>query len=195
MWFPWCRGRVMKRMMCLSSNSFYSKQLRVWVLVGVGLRLFLMPLAVHGDLLVMQFSAHFLAYHGKLMGDTLYPNQLVYPLPIYLLMAIMQFLFKPLMPYYHIGDVLDSSVLFGWFGAWYRPLYLFLLKAHYLPFDFAGAFLFTRWGNDDQSRLCMFRFWMLNPLLLFGTYMWGQFDVIPMFFTLLSLHFARQRSS
>jgi len=151
-----------------------------------------MPTAVHGDLLVMQFSAHFLAYHGKLIGDTLYPNQLVYPLPIYLLMALMQFLLKPLMPYYHIGDVLDSNVLFGWFNTWHRPIYLFLLKVHYLPFDYAGALLFTRWGNTEHSRLRLFRFWMLNPLLLFGTYAWGQFDIIPMFFTLLSLHYARQ---
>jgi hypothetical protein len=186
----------------------YSKQWIVLAAVGLGLRLLIMPLLVDPDLLIMQFSARSLAYDGTIVGNTLYPDQLVYPLPIYILMAGLQALFKPLMPHYNtMSGVCDGallqwintwgrSYLLPWLSGWFctpdRFLYIFLLKIHYLPFDIGCAFLLTRWGDDHQKRLRLFGFWMLNPILLYAVYAWGQFDIIPTFFVLLSLHYARK---
>jgi len=189
-------------------SLFHTREVIIIALVGLGLRLLLMPLFVDPDLLIMQFSAHFLAYHGSLVGQTLYPDQLAYPLPIYLLMAALQVLFKPLMPHFDTGIGICNGALLDWIGTWgrnyllpwlsgwfctsHRYLYLFLLKVHYLPFDFASSFLITRLVSNEQTRLRLFRFWMFNPIILYATYCWGQFDIIPVFFCLLSLYCARR---
>jgi Glycosyltransferase family 87 len=70
---------------------------------------------------------------------------------------------------------------------------LFSLKFWYLFFDLGAACLLWRMfrHNHRQVRLVL-GFWLFNPIILYDAYLHGQFDVIPIFFTVLALFLARQ---
>jgi len=70
---------------------------------------------------------------------------------------------------------------------------LFSLKIWYLFFDLGAALLLWRMFRRDhrQVRLVL-AFWLFNPIILYDAYLHGQFDVIPVFFTVLALCMATQ---
>jgi hypothetical protein len=74
-----------------------------------------------------------------------------------------------------------TSLLFG--GA------LWLLKLPYLIFDLLLAVLLYRLV-DPKKAIWAFGIWMFNPVNLYATYMMGQFDIIPTFFSVLSIYLA-----
>jgi len=140
-----------------------------------------MPFTVHGDLVGINKYAFLLVQQGYVP-----PVRMDYPPLAYYTVGFFQFLFKPIMPFF--GFALDSGEpLWGTSPHIFR--YFFLLKSHYLIFDFGISFLLLRLINDKQKRLSAFRFWMLNPLVIFTCYLQGQFDILPTFFVVLSLYF------
>lgn len=62
-----------------------------------------------------------------------------------------------------------------------------LLKLSYLIFDLTLALLLYKLVGSEKSKL-VFSLWLFNPISLYATYMIGQFDIIPTFFTFLSLY-------
>ncbi|GAC1563566.1 MAG: hypothetical protein NVS2B7_37550 [Herpetosiphon sp.] len=161
-----------------------TRQILVVALIGLGVRLLIMPFTVHGDLLVMEFSAHQIAYYGILIPKSVQENQLVYPVPIYLLLAAFQAMLRPLMPYYRdLGHMVTTQSVMGFYATPHKFRYLFLLKIQYLPFDFLLGWLLMQLRESLEDRIWVFKMWMLNPIVLYSTYMWGQFDIIPAMFT------------
>jgi len=158
-------------------RSIYLK----WLLIGLLVRLAFMPFTVHGDLVGINKYAFFLVHQGYVP-----PARMDYPPLAYYTVGFFQFLFKPIMPFF--GYAPDSGdPLWGTTSHIYR--YLFLLKSHYLIFDFGISFLLLRLIEDRKKRFLAFRLWMLNPLVIFTCYLQGQFDILPTFFVLLSLYF------
>ena len=161
-----------------------------WALLGLLLRLLLMPFTMHtdwrfvGDMVAMNAEAHKIAYHGQLYPPGGYP-----PLAYYT-MAFFLFLLKPLMPLYDVASPLGDGL--GWVETPHVFRYLFLLKSWYLIFDFAAAFLLLRLINEEGARLSAFKFWMVNPFLLYTAYIHGEFDILPLFAVVLSLYCAKQ---
>lgn len=156
-----------------------------WALVGLLLRLLVMPFTMHsdlqggGDIVWMNQVAN-----GIASGQTFYPT-VGYPPLAYYTMALFLFLFKPLMPLFPLSDATT------WPGTAHIFRYLFLLKVWYLPFDFAAAFLLTRLAADPGKALGAFKFWVLNPLVIYAGYIHGEFDIVPTFFLVLALWQAR----
>jgi Gpi18-like mannosyltransferase len=48
------------------------------------------------------------------------------------------------------------------------------------------AFLLTRFFKDQKTKERVFKIWMLSPVALYTSFMFGQFDIIPTFFVILS---------
>jgi hypothetical protein len=162
-------------------------------LLGLGLRLLLMPLALHidprftGDIVGLNQYAHLLVYDASssLRAAPLYP-----PLAYYTI-ALFQILLHPLVgapiPLEIFGresaiDLLGGSGIFR---------LLFSFKIWYLLFDFGSAYLLYRVFRHDRRKAHLaLAFWLLNPILIYGAYVHGQFDVVPVFFTVLSLYLA-----
>lgn len=64
------------------------------------------------------------------------------------------------------------------------------VKLPYIIFDLLAVFIFLKFFPAVKDASLAITFWIFNPVSLYATYMMGQFDIIPTFFTLLSVYFA-----
>ncbi|MFQ6066292.1 MAG: hypothetical protein ACE5K3_03320 [bacterium] len=158
------------------NEFFYLK----WVLIGLLIRLTFMPFTFHGDIRAMNWVAHFLTYHGSLRRE-----MMEYPPLAYYAMSFFQFLYRSFMPLY--ANTQEPAV--DWVHGPHVFRYLFLFKSYYLIFDFGTAFLLPCVIQDKNRGLSAFKFWMLNPVVIYSSYVIGQFDILPTFFVALSLYY------
>jgi len=160
-----------------------------WLLIGLLIRFFFMPITVHSDILGVYYRSSIVAYQGVSWFEFL-------PLLTTYLHAFFLLIFKPLILHtvgvfategygYAVPIVADSSV--------FRTLFLF--KVPYLLFDLGCAFLFLAILQDKKKGLGIFIFWMVNPVVIFATYIMGRYESLAIFFILLSLYYARNNSA
>lgn len=95
-------------------------------------------------------------------------------------------------------DYSSNAVVFNYPPSiyWFFGLFTFIfgqvtgfLKLPYLIFDILLGLLLYKLV-DFRKSLVILALWMFNPISLYSTYMMGQFDIIPMFFTVVSLYLA-----
>ena len=139
---------------------------KIWIILicAVILRLFLSFATFHPDIDALSKSSQFVS-SGHILNLYDYSSDklvLNYPPAIYLLFGIVNLIFSRNIPFF---------------------------KLSYLPFDIFLGFLIYKLVGPKKS-LLGFSFWMFNPINLYATYMMGQFDIIPTFFTVLSLYYA-----
>ncbi len=118
-------------------------------------------------------------------------NRFNYPPLVYFLHGSFASVFLPFT---------DSQLLKDFALDYTKPLgdiklnfHLLALKLPYLFFDLGIAFLLSGLFSEQRKRLLAFIFWLFNPLTFYASYMMGQFDVIPTFFTVLALYLAKRR--
>lgn len=70
--------------------------------------------------------------------------------------------------------------------------YLFLLKLPYLFFDIATAFLLLNFFTEIEKKKRVFILWLFNPFSIVLIYVFSNVDIIPVFFMVLSLYFAKK---
>lgn len=88
--------------------------------------------------------------------------------------------------------ILNYPPLIYWFFGFFNLFFngnLGLLKLPYLIFDILLGFLLYKMAEPKRA-LLIFAVWMFNPINLYSTYMMGQFDIIPTFFSVLSIYLA-----
>lgn len=159
-----------------------------------------MPFAAHSDLMSIFWSAHRITYDQRLAVR---------------LQALLRYfhagylwLLTPTLPptdslwVHHADDPLlnpfvspEAASTGAWFDFVSHPqVYrtLFLLKLPYLFFDLACAFLLYRLGSNNRESRLMFKFWWLNPILFFATYVFGRYEVLALFFILLSIYLVKE---
>lgn len=90
----------------------------------------------------------------------------------------------PGLPQYLIGPAGENAFRF-----------IFIMKFPYLIFDGLVAFLLLKMRNGVEEMPLGLKFWILNPVVIYSAYMFGQFDIIPALFILLSLYFAGSGNS
>jgi len=151
-----------------------------------------MPITVYfPDLLGIYGRSSLIAYQGILWVGG---SQLV----IHYFHAFFLWIFKPLMPYFN--DILSNPEM-GWNPTWrmlitfinhpevFRTLFLF--KVPYLIFDLGCAFLLLGIFQNQKKGLNAFIFWMVNPIVIFATYIAARYECICIFFILLSFYYAK----
>ncbi len=166
-----------------------------WLLIGLLIRLAFMPFTVYfPDLLGIYWRSSLIAYQGIFSGGL----QIV----IHYFHAFFLWIFKPLMPYF--DSILYDSQMRGE-TSWemletfvfhpnvFRTLFLF--KVPYLLFDLGCALLLLRIFKDGKKGLAAFIFWMVNPVVIFATYIAARHEVVAIFFILLSLYYAKNKLS
>jgi hypothetical protein len=185
----------------------YLRLLIKWGLIGLFIRLVVMPFTLHPDLLFINYFPYLLSYHGVVdiyaylkANFSMQIAQLgwFYYAPLtYYTIGFFQFIFRPftpLMPVWlaNIGQVIAQG---GGFSQHYVVLTgteqlfrnLFFLKLPYLVFDFTAAFILLNMIDQKAKAVFAFKLWMLNPVVIFVSYIFGQFDIIPTLFVLLCL--------
>lgn len=186
-------------------KSFKKLLLKWWflpLLIGVFVRLILMPITTHSDLWALYFSGHFFAFNGILnIYDYLAylpsntdllknygPNFFTYPPLAYFIFGFFTLILKPLLNADIAGWIIANFPHIYHNPAIYRELFLF--KLPYLFIDIGTAFILASLLKTEASKKIIFTLWMINPLTLYSTFMVGQFDILPVFFVIFALYLA-----
>ncbi len=177
-----------------------------FLFVGVLIRLVLMPITLHPDLWGHSSTAYFFAYEGRLdvynyfaklppdnpLVKSMGVNDIfIYPPLTYFTLGVFRLLVRPFTDPNFMPMIWNNNP-----AALAIPTlewHLFLYKLPYLFIDIAAAFLFASLF-DEKKKKAAFALWMFNPLTLYATFMIGQIDILPTFFTIFALYMYRKKS-
>lgn len=175
----------------------------VWLILGLGIivRLIIAASTYHPDFRTFQYAGAVMAGGDILnlydyineIGDPQIRQDIIfnYPPAIYLFFGIYSFLVVKVL---HVGLLNDFLIAQpDFFGNIWFNLHLLLVKVPYLFFDLPCAFLLANLFDNQRQKIWAFSLWMFNPVNLFATYMIGQFDVIPVFWTIYCLVLVKQK--
>lgn len=176
------------------------------LLIGLIIRLFLMPATLHPDIWAVSFSQYLFSFKGvfniydylanlpnnSLLVGNYGRNFFTYPPLAYYTLGVFGFILRPLFNADFSGNLaaILPKVLTDNRIYWH----LFLTKLPYLFFDFGVLWLLLKMFDEEKQKVLAAVLWIFNPLSLYTSYMIGQFDIIPVFFTVLSLYLAKQKN-
>lgn len=164
-----------------------------WLGVGLAVRVVLMPLAFHADLLAVYWRAHLIAYKGELFSSYLVNMGAHY------VHAASLRLLDPLLP------APEAVWTQPWWWADSRGLIpqvtrefaaapdvfstLFALKLPYLAFDLAAglALLGLVAAARPEAIRRAWAFWMLSPVGLYATYVFGRYEAFAVALVVLAV--------
>lgn len=173
-------------------NNF-QKQILLIIILGVLVRLIIMPFYAHPDIKTFNFQASFLSQGVWNIYSYLSENKASLPLK-------EEFVYFPLTYFFMGGYQIAISPLLGdSFDNWLSNAssesfenagtfrFLLLLKLPYLVFDvFTGILLMAFFTSESQKKKVLI-LWLFNPLSLILIYVYSNFDIIPTSLTVLSL--------
>lgn len=183
----------------LQKDNYLVKKIIICLLLGILIRIVIIPFCAHIDLFSIYYRAHLLAYHKELKLP------LIHQLLPHYIFAFFLWLFKPYMSYgeeifpHQMSNYSEGETFLSSSGLWmsnishpyiYRSLFFF--KIPYLLFDIICSILLLHLLNNRQ-RFLGFVIWIFNPLSIFITYIVGKFEIIAILFILISLLFAKQK--
>lgn len=179
------------------------------IILAFIIRILLMPISAHSDILLINVFPNLLLQHGtvdiysyinqnvKLVGFQYY-----YPLTYYSF-AFFQFLYA----------LVDNSFA-QWMNALLIPISndffpldyqyfteipnrhilrdIFIAKTPYLLFDIASVVVIAKFVREKILQKSAIIAWLFNPVLIYGTYIFGQYEIIPTFFILLAFYLLRR---
>lgn len=177
-------------------------------LLGLLIRLVLMPFTAHYDLRGINFAVFQLPFNhviniyeiaraapvDYLTNVNFGREYFIYPPLTYFTLGSFMWLLKP---FYGSGFV-------TWIQGYGNDVlsvlthphvfrYLFLMKIPYLVFDLLALFGLYRFVSLKKDRQRILKYWWLNPIVIFLPYVWGQFDIIPVALSVLALSLLRKR--
>lgn len=109
-----------------------------------------------------------------------------YPPVTYFTLGFYQFLISPLLGSDFQNWVRDYSDYR--YNTVFIFRYLFTLKVIYFVFELLTGLLIYKLLSDPAKKKLALIFWFFNPINLYAIYGIGQFDIIPSFFSVLSLY-------
>lgn len=187
-------------------NNLTKKWWFRWFVIGVFTRLVLMPITLHPDLWGHSFTAYFFSHEGifnvyehllslppshPLVANFGVGDIFIYPPLTYFTLGVFRLVVKPLTDPNFIPWLMENlGNIHNYKGLYWH---LFIFKLPYLFVDLSTGFLLASIFRDKYKRKLVFVLWILNPVTLYATFMMGQLDIIPVFFTVLSLYFASRK--
>ena len=176
------------------------------VLLAIVFRLILMPTSAHSDLFFINMFPNLFLTQGVInIGSHMQSefgsrNYTYYSQMTYSTFALFQLLytissetFSPWMTsLYNLEKEQFAGQATGFITATSNHQILrdlFLAKMPYLLFDLASVFVLWKFVKKKMIRKTVIILWLFNPVSLYASYMMGQFDIIPVFFTLTGFYF------
>jgi hypothetical protein len=176
-------------------DRFLSRPRARLVLLALVIRLCLIPFTTHidmrfvGDIAALNQYAHLRAFDPS----SLLRGLPLYPLLAYYTIALFQILPCPFCPSIPL-KILGPEATVAWLSASSVFRQLLCFKIWYLLFDLGAAYLLWRMYRYDRHKANrVLVFWLFNPVILYNAYFHGQFDVVPVFFTVVALYLAGQQ--
>lgn len=183
-------------------NILKEKSIIKIILIGLIIRLILMPITLHPDLWGQTFTAYFFAFKGvfniyehlinlpenhPLLTTYGVSDIFIYPPLAYFTLGLFRLIIRPFtnpdfIPFVmaNMSDLYQRKDLF-----WN----IFLYKLPFLFIDIGLGLLMTKFFTDKNKKRKILFLWMINPATLYATFMMGQFDILPTLFCVLSLYF------
>lgn len=176
-------------------TNWYTK----FLILAILLRLLVMPFFFHPDIKTYHFQSSFLQKGVWNIYSYLPEHKAELPLK-------EEFVYFPLT-YFTLGfyQIIASPFLGPDFNSWLANAsaaavdtigvfrYLFILKLPYLFLDCAVAFLLTKFFDDEFEKKRVFLLWLFNPFSIIIVYIFSNVDIFPVFLSVLSLYFSRQK--
>jgi hypothetical protein len=175
------------------------------LIIGLAIRLFLMSFTYHPDLAGQSLSSYFWGtknvfnvYEYLLSLPSSHPlvknfgvsDIFIYPPLTYFTLGTFQKIFAFTGLSQFLETVMSGANIYKIPGlSWY----LFILKFPYLIFDFAVAYILYKYFDKSHLKYFAFLFWIFNPITLYATFCMGVFDIIPVFFTVLSAYYLQKQ--
>lgn len=176
-----------------SSQLFHGlKPYKTILLLAILIRLLLMPILFHPDIKTQYFHANFLSQgvfniYGFISENKEkigYTDTFNYPPLTYFMLGSWAIVNKPLL-----GEPFQNW-LSDWGEGWFTNpeifRQMFILKIPYLFADLLIGLLLVKMLEKQYWKKALI-IWFFNPLTLYVIYGLANFDIIPTFFTLLSL--------
>lgn len=181
-------------------SFFKSRQIISLVVLALLLRLLIIPFYFHPDIKTYHFQASFLRQGVVNIYSYLENNkkslptkeEFVYFPLTYFFLGSYQILALPFLGSQFQNWLADSQVQ-TYPSAPYVFRYLFILKLPYLIFDLLIAVGLVNFFNSQKDKKRALVIWLFNPISLILIYVYSNVDVLPVFFSLLSLIFAKNR--
>ncbi|MFC1852853.1 hypothetical protein ACFL27_21860 [candidate division CSSED10-310 bacterium] len=172
-----------------------------WFTLGLAFRLLLMPFFTHLDLLTDYWVAHLTAFEHRLPSEIrggIYCFSILHYMHTFFLktLAIIAPYLKTIwFQPWGLPDSEGMTTIANWMnfvGSRQIFLTLFLLKVPYLLFDMAACFILLSFFETEKSQTSFLKFWMFNPISLFVIYIFSRYEIIPMFFIILSILYLKK---
>ncbi|MBI2567340.1 MAG: hypothetical protein HYV63_09945 [Candidatus Schekmanbacteria bacterium] len=172
------------------------RRLRRLLLGALVIRVLLLPLFTHLDLLTEYWVAHIRAFDGRfpfeVMGG-IFPFSLTHYWHVASLWLVSPLLPDPHELFRHPWGEADSpgmTTLEDWrfflgHPAAMRAVALF--KLPYIGLDLLGAALLTRLADTEEDAYALARFWLLNPVCVFVLYVFSRYEVVSVLAVLAAL--------
>ena len=185
-----------------TSETPYRLNKTQWLLLGLLMRLLVMPFTTHGDFFFI-YKTPSLFSHGDWNA---YQNGYAgyYPPLTLLWFSGTQLLTRLFFP--ALDDFIQGTFTGDFSGTGnntFNPTYvffenehlfqsLFLMKTPYLIFDFCLVALFWKMLPDENDQTSFTIFWSFNPVVIYGAYMAGQLSLAPAALVAASCYFCLQ---
>ena len=193
-----------------SVHSKISTKIIVLSLFAIAIRLILMPISVHSDLFFINMFPNLLFSQGvfeifSYLEKNFPQTRLSYYTPLtYYTFVLFQY------PYHLVSNS---------FSTWMTDLYqfyinrtqiaytkdylqqitnaflfrdLFLAKIPYLIFEAGSLFILFKFIKAKYLRPTSIIAWLFAPIIIYSTYIHGQYDIIPAFFVLFAFFLLRK---
>jgi len=168
-----------------------SIRLYKYFLIGMLIRIACLPFFFQRDILSSYQRAAQTVFAGNMEADF---NQII----THFIHSAYLFIIKPMIPAVEkiSGILLNQDTWVSWieFNSMdyvYRVLTMF--KFPYLILDIVCMFLVIRliYDKDPERRLRVFKYWVLNPLVIFVLYIFARHDIIAIAVTIIALLLAK----
>lgn len=170
--------------------------LLLWAII---LRLVLMPFFFHPDIKTYNYQVSHLKegvidvyqYISENKGKLSVRDDFTYYPLTYFFLGGYQILLSPLLGSNFTKWISDASIQSVEREGIFR--YLFILKSLYLVLDISIAFLLLKFFDNPIQKKRIFKIWLFNPFSLIIIYIYSGIDIIPVFFTILSMLLLKSR--
>ena len=155
-----------------------------WLLIGIMIRLIIIPFACHGDLISTYRRSYLLLTEHNLLF--LNPHEVI--------QAIFLAIYVHVLPLQELlfweGVSVPTSF---WLNNFVTHPYvfktLFLFKIPYLLADIGTSFIILKLFEDrPNSGFVAYKLWMLNPITIYTFYIFGRYDSITIFIIAVGLY-------
>ncbi len=185
-----------------------NKVVTTFLVVSFLLKLAFMPISVHSDifaiesfppLLLKEHVIDIFSYMDKKNLSYFYPPLTYYSFAFF--EFVIHFFSDTFLAWMNGLRIADLNGLKGQAVDYIRAVPnpnmlkdLFLAKTPFLLFDIASIIVLLKFAKAKMIKSKSIILWVVNPVIIYTTYLFGQFDIIVLFFILLGFFLIRRNT-